>query len=215
MASACHSSASTSPTSPPRSPSHPPPTRGTTPAANLGRFYAFEKAHRLDHTSSVAGVHLVGRRLKAHGGAAGLVLLEEEEREGRTQPPRSPSLSASSTWSSKSTTSSSSHPRDLCIRVPAVLRSKELGQGSKQCRWFLRGCVLLVESCGEARRIGHHLTCAAVLLLFEVSCVLFVCQFKYLLKYEEYEPDRWDSLTRPKPDNWTQLSELDNWDPSD
>uniref|UniRef100_A0A453RTY0 Uncharacterized protein n=1 Tax=Aegilops tauschii subsp. strangulata TaxID=200361 RepID=A0A453RTY0_AEGTS len=52
--------------------------------------------------------------------------------------------------------------RDLCIRVPAVLRSKELGQGSKQCRWFLRGCVLLVESCGEARRIGHHLTCAAV-----------------------------------------------------
>ncbi|XP_044440507.1 uncharacterized protein [Triticum aestivum] len=36
MASACHSSASTSPTSPPRSPSHPPPTRGTTPAANLG-----------------------------------------------------------------------------------------------------------------------------------------------------------------------------------
>ncbi|XP_073362475.1 uncharacterized protein [Aegilops tauschii subsp. strangulata] len=50
---------------------------------------------------------------------------------------------------------------DLRIRVPAVLRSKELSKGSKQCRWFLRGCVLLVESCGEASRIGHHLTCAA------------------------------------------------------
>lgn len=37
--------------------------------------------------------------------------------------------------------------RELRIRVPVVLRSEELGQGSKQRRWFLRGCVELNQTC--------------------------------------------------------------------
>ena len=64
--------------------------------------------------------------------------------------------------------------RDLRIRVPAVLRSKELGKGSKQCRWFLQGCVLLVESCGEARRIGHCLNCSAVVRTKHHSHLMFM-----------------------------------------
>ena len=62
----------------------------------------------------------------------------------------------------------------LRIQVMSILRSKELGQGSKQRHWFLQGCVLLVESCGEARWIGHCLNCSAVVRTEHHSHLMFM-----------------------------------------
>ena len=77
-----------------------------------------------------------GRRLERRGGpspdsvVAGVVLLEEEKQEVRTQPPQSLPSRASSTWTSKSTAPSSSHPTPLrLLSPPCFIRSSSHGFG--------------------------------------------------------------------------------------
>ena len=81
--------------------------------------------------------------------------------------------------------------KQYCITLVELARLVEL------VKQYCITLVELVELVTLIELVLHMVICIGNviwLLLFETSCVLFVWQFKYWFKYEEYEPDRWDPL---------------------